>query len=248
MSMSSLGQKSFSALFLSGLSRWAAGLFCLSLVAAFSLKTNCSAAVSLVDPGFEDRPDGTTFGGTLTFASTGIWTLDNGSYRTARNGITPFEGAQMLSFDATGQASTDIYQLVDVSSYSNQIAAGTLTFTLSAYFNAPAIHSFSLEMLAYFETTTPLNSSAYDGIAFLGFTNLDANPATWQQLSLTYKPPVGTHFVAFGLNSMIDGHVSYADTVEITVVPEPCPAALLMAALVLFCYHYRSRVFRQHHR
>src|SRR5689334_11797580 len=58
----------------------AALLFSLALLL---IGGRCAAAVALVDSGFEGRPDGTTFGGTLTFASTGIWTLDNGSYRSA---------------------------------------------------------------------------------------------------------------------------------------------------------------------
>ena|ERR1051326_5341960 len=222
---------------------WSAFLIRLSALAVLAQLTHCDAAL-LVDAGFENKPDGTAWGSTLTFSTNGIWTLDAGSYRSARNGITPYEGTQMLSFDATAQASTDIYQLVDVSAYSSLIATGGVTFTLSAYFNAPAAHSNALEILAYFETSTPLNSSAYDGVAASAWTVIDPNPSTWQQLSLSYKPPAGTHFLAFGLNSMIDGHVSYADAVDVTIqgVPEPGVAPLLVIGAVILC---RTRLRRQ---
>lgn len=207
-----------------------------------------SAASSMAlgtDLSFELRPAGSTLGGTLTFPSTGVWTINHGSYQGAQNGITPLLGTNMLRFDeGAPDTSTDIYQLVDVSSFSSMISTGGVTFTLSASFNSPIAHGFGLTMLAYTETTTPLSVNAFDGEAQTPlFTTLDADPATWQQLTLSYTPPAGTHFIAIGMNSHIDGHASYADAVNFTatVVPEPSLAAVLGAGLSCLCVLRRAR-------
>jgi len=200
------------------------------------------------DLSFEQRPAGSTLGPTFTFTTTGVWTIDRGSYQGAQNGITPFLGTNMLRFDETATASTDIYQLVDVSSFSSLIATGGVSFTLSAYFNSPLAHQFGLTMLAYFETSTPVQavsggSGGFDAITQPPAVTLDANTATWQQLTLSYTPPAGTHFIAIGLNSRVDGHPSYADGVDFiaTVVPEPSITTLLSLGISGLCLRRKTR-------
>jgi len=212
--------------------------FCRGTTLVLLATAMSAAAFPASDTSFELRPAGSTLGGTTTFTSTGLWTINHGSYRGAENGITPLLGTNMLRFDEVSpEAGTDIYQLVDVSSFSSLISTGGVTFTLSASFNSPVAHGFALTMLAYFETTTPFSVNAYDGSAQLPlFTTLDADPSTWQSLSLNFTPPSGTHFIAIGVNSRVDGHVSYADAVNFTatVAPEPSIPALLPLGALCF--------------
>jgi len=185
-------------------------------------------AVIIIDPSFELNLTGTQIGGgsPFVFNATGQWTIDRGFVRGAENGITPIDGTQMLMFDASTGVSTDIYQLVDVTPFASAIAAQQAQVDLSAFFNATAARDFFLTVLAFQESGLPININVFDDFFSLPATTSDADPATWEQLSLQYLIPNNTKFLAVGLNSSVSATPSYADQVSFSItsiaaVPEP---------------------------
>eukprot|EP01035_Chromulina_nebulosa_P059169 gene59169-81019_t len=109
----------------------------LALVSALFCPWLVHAQTNLVtNPGFETT---VTINGVPTaFAS---WGGDQNAVVVTENSITPLAGTKMLKFVHTSPTpltegtSADVIQLIDLSAFSSQIAAGTAKFRLSASFN-----------------------------------------------------------------------------------------------------------------
>jgi len=220
----------------------------LSVFLALLLFSSHARGVLIVDPSFELNMIGTQIGGgaPFVFNATGQWTIDRGFIRGAENGITPIDGTQMLMFDASTGISTDIYQLIDVTPFASAIAAQQARADLSAFFNATAALDFQLTFLAFEENGLPINFNAFDDIFFEPFTTTsDADPATWEQLTLQYLIPSNTKFLAVGLSSSVSTIPSYADQVSLSITAVPEPLSITVWLLVAGYSLIRKRTSRR---
>jgi hypothetical protein len=182
-------------------------------------------------------------------ATFGNWSGDLAAIVTAENGITPNEGSRMIRFTATfetgpGGISSDIWQLVDMSPFSAEIALGTATVSWSASFNrvadiesepqfAVSIRAFSGLPAAF---PTIANSPLASDVTFL---MSDADPGTWETITTNLLLPSETTYVAVlvaARETLSDsesnefvGH--YADQAQVQVVPEPATLSLVGAGL-----------------
>jgi hypothetical protein len=175
--------------------------------------------------------------------SQNIWGDEASTITGATAGVTPHNGKLMLSMTTDNLVATQTFQLIDVSAYSADISAGLLTVTGSAYYDADqALPAALAEINVFFwdsseNTTGPTNSTTAQV--------LDANPATWQQLSISNIPvPTNTNFiieqVIYGDASLNanDGavHAGFVDDASLTLdtVPEPASLGLLAFGAVGF--------------
>jgi hypothetical protein len=174
------------------------------------------------------------------------WSGDLATIVTAENGITPIEGTGMLRFDATfqtgpGGISSDVWQLIDVSSWGTQIAEGTATISWSAAFNRVAGDSesepqFAVSIRAFSGLPAAFPTIANSPLASGGtFLMSDSDPRTWETISTAVLLPSDTAYVALlvaaretlsnsGSNEF-DGH--YADQGQLNI-SAPEPATLLL--------------------
>lgn len=179
-------------------------------------------------------------------STTGVWSGDPATIVQAENAITPAEGTRMLRFDGTypGYAingyTSGVFQLVDLSPMSAQIAAGTATAELSALFNRVAFdgtdRTFMLQIAAYAGSPSSFPSQyGSGGLANSTVTFVsDADVSTWEQLATSLVLPVNADFLAVQVTGIEDYdnappnefNGNYADAVSLTVVPEPSTLAL----------------------
>lgn len=186
-------------------------------------------------------------------SSYGDWGYDYSMIVPASPGVVPYEGIQMLQFLATGwedysagsAGACQVYQIIDVSAYTDDIANGIAVAQANMYCNRIAGNEqtdteFLINLMAF--TGDPANF--WDQIKYSGnwiarqdasFIS-DADPATWQPLDVSLTLPVNTDYIAVGVHAVenifnndstpeFDGH--FADMVSVEVVPEPCTLLLL---------------------
>jgi len=193
---------------------------------------------SLANSGFEinEPTDNSAFPTTF-----GDWTGDISEIVTAQNGIVPAEGNQMLHFINTSHvgpafpgSSSDVWQLVDVSSLATDITAGRVVIELSALFNRIA---GDLET----DTEFRIEIDALDGVPADFFDQkvagselatsvsgifTDGDLLTWEEAVTSLLLPAGTEYIAIMVNAVentvndgvapeLDGH--YADDIVLTV-------------------------------
>ena len=196
----------------------------------------------LVNPGFEtiestDDHYPTAFGD---------WSGDLSEIVITENGITPLEGSQMLHYisaahsgDTSELRASDVYQLVDLSTFRSDIDAGLLTASASAFFNRiqgdeETDTLFLIELYAF--SGTPDNfSNQFDNSQWLSWTDhrfyllTDNNLNTWEKLTATLPLPPETDYLAINIyplenvfNDVLDGTVEfdghYADMVSFSLI------------------------------
>jgi hypothetical protein len=201
--------------------------------------------LSVANPSFETAEPVQGFPSTF-----GDWGVDLSAIVLAENGITPFDGSNMLKFINTGILggggdSADVGQAIDLTPHAALIAGGA-TVNASAYFNRVpgnaqtdtqfiiALRSFNTNnVLAAFDGTTASTASASASLIS------DSNASTWEKLTAQLVLPTDTTFIImymFGFENVspnsspeLDGH--YADLVSASVNSTvPLPAALPMFA------------------
>jgi hypothetical protein len=217
-------------------------------VGAMSIASQVNAAIYptanlLTNPGFETNlltSDVNVLGPPY---SQNIWGDEASTITGTTAGVTPHNGKLMLSMTDDGLVATQTFQLIDVSAYSADISAGNLTASASAFYNADqALPAALAEINIFFwdsgeNTTGPTNSTTAQV--------LDANPGTWEQLSVNNVPiPTNTNFiieqVIYGDASLNanDGvvHAGFVDDASLTLdtVPEPTTLGLLAFGAVGF--------------
>ena len=205
----------------------------------------------LINGGFETAE---TTGGTLP-TTFGDWAGDISEIVSTQNGITPFEGSQMLHFvntqlDGSGEGySSDVWQLCDMSLFNTEIASGQATVSASALFNRVIGDSqtdtlFGLSLRAYAGNPSEFPSNSDNYLASVTTTILsDGNLTTWESAGVDLLLPTSTDYLGIlifaqenVLNDLthpeLDGH--YADNVvmHVNVVPEPGTLFLLSTGLV----------------
>lgn len=211
------------------------------LAIIFVTASFCGAENLVVNGGFETTE--TTGGGWPSIY--GDWRGDYSSIVGASDGIVPLEGSQMLKFmgtsfrGASSGNSCQVYQIIDVSSFRELIAAGQATASMSAYFNRVAGDvqtdtEFYVQIHAYEgdPSTFPSRWETYGYDATLAYVDnilfTDSNPATWEQCEVQLALPPNTDFILIASNVTediyndssypeFDGH--FADAVSVTIVP-----------------------------
>ncbi|MHC4083985.1 MAG: LamG-like jellyroll fold domain-containing protein, partial [Planctomycetota bacterium] len=175
----------------------------------------------------------------------GDWSGDH-SYILPRYGdVWPFQGSQLLQFVGTdrfgcsGYAESQVYQIVDVSAFAGDIAAGKATASASAYFNrlagdAETDAEFSVDIRAF--EGDPCSFPALQDASGMhlaeasGFIFTDGDPATWERGEAQLALPANTDYVVVGIHAMenvyndpcwpeFDGH--FADAASLVMVIEP---------------------------
>lgn len=193
----------------------------------------------VTNPGFEMFEITNEFSWPTTF---GDWLGDDSEIVTEENGIVPFEGSQMLHFisarmkknDPNELIASDMFQLIDMSMFSSDIATGLVTASASGYFNrvtgnAETDTAFFIDIFAF--TGTPdLFPEKYDNGNWLAFAReriySDSDPNTWEPVFVNLLLPTDTDFIAvhiFPLENVVndtsgvefDGH--YADMVQLGI-------------------------------
>jgi parallel beta-helix repeat protein len=153
------------------------------------------------------------------------------------DGIIPFEGSRMLHFldpNNPGSIASDIWQLIDISPFLEEISSGEAIAEMSARFNRVLCDSqtdteFAIEIQAYAGSPAGFWGSADKLASSSKSIFTDGAVATWELNATELVLPVNTEFVAIRLwaNENIyndgvgafDGH--YADDVTLNIVQKP---------------------------
>ena len=202
--------------------------------AALSLSVVGSAQAVLTNPGFE-TPTTTSASNVLNnfpgFA--GIWGPEMGSIATATMGVTPFQGSRMLQMTDDGLTYTQTFQAIDVTSFGGLINAGQAQMTASAWLNTNGGYTgaFGLVNVMYFSGPT---WGSMIGNSGNGTLTLDANPQTWEAVSVTSMIPVGTQWLVYQVafqNASIGTNTGFVDLAGLDIVQVPTPGALALLGL-----------------
>jgi len=198
-----------------------------------------------------------------TFAD---WAGDQGSVSPATLGITPHQGNSMLRFEGTAangpsaaSIGSEVWQLVDLSPWATQIAAGILQVDFEYYANRVAGDSetdtrFSARLQA--QSGTP-NAFPASLTTPLGVTDVslfsDALPSSWELISTTMVVPAGTTYIAARAAAIenivndaaneFDGHFADSSCIRISLIPEPSSMALAVAAVLGLVVRRRTGLF-----
>lgn len=162
------------------------------------------------------------------------------------NTITPRTGTRMIRFKGTGARNgngSDVYQDIDVSSYSTDIDSTTTTLHFGAWWNKVDEDSAAVgEIAAYFYDAAKVQLPTAGYVAFTP----DLDQATWQQSSGSVNVPAGTRYVRFRIVARGQSHYfvdsqsnshwntpyfgTYADDVT-AVLEVPLPPAVSVAVV-----------------
>lgn len=196
----------------------------------------------LSNPGFE-TPTTTTAANVLGnfpgFA--GVWGPEVGAITTATLGVTPASGSRMLGMTTDGASYTQTFQAIDVSSFAGLINSGMAQLNAGALLNTNGGYTgaFGAVNVEFF------SGPAYGtlmGNSGSGTLTLDANPLTWQSVSVTSAIPVGTMWLVFQVayqNASIGNNTGFVDDAYLNITQVPAPGAL--AALGLAACGARRR-------
>jgi len=207
-------------------------------IALIALAPSAPAGAQLTDPGFETTTPSQQIPNVL-----GVWGFDRASTTGPVGGITPVEGALMLSFDGTapicspeGGVSGDVGQLFPIEpgfGAGDTVAATVRVNRLDApdadtqFFVALHAHDGapSTYPTACSDVRPSLESSSFSILT-------DADPATWETIATELVIPEGATFMVLVLSAReninssdvpaFDGH--FADDVVVTFTG-PCSIA-----------------------
>ena len=232
------------------------------LVSVFFARQMEAAGVNLMVNGSFETQENMLGGEPETY---GDWEGDWTEIVGAQNGITPADGSQMLRFIYTLQwgpngvsGGSNLWQIIDVGAYAQQIAQGYATAQASVKFNriffdAETDTQFDVRLGAYagLPGSFPTQNENTELVQQFSSVFTDADLATWQLVTVELPLPRNTDFIAIALvaaenvqndgsDPEFDGHYCDDVKVTITVVPEPSPWVLLgMAAAALLAYAVR---------
>lgn len=221
------------------------------LIATAGFTTTQTQANLLVNGGFESF-EVTSGSGPAAF---GDWGAANGDTTTIvtgpENGISAFEGQNMIRFDSTTGGSggvggsIDVVQVIDVSASAALIASGNARLDVMGFLNRVAGDSqtdtaFELTLHAYSGTFSgwPPGGSLAGNVSTL---ISDGDVGTWESLSGSLVLPVATSFVGVFITASenvfndtsgeLDGH--YADAFSAVVTNTAAPVSAPGMALLL---------------
>ncbi len=195
----------------------------------------------LVNGGFESGSPQHFFPST-----TGLWATDPALFVGNENGVTPLEGMTMMRFlytypdppEASAAIGSDLRQLVEATS----LAGATVRLTASCNRvtgDSQTDTEFRLYIRAYAGDLTEFNDNFPTAPPFIAQSSVDlvsdADPGTWETISLDWTIPVGTDYVSVLISARenihndlagveFDGH--YADDIKLEIVaPTSVPQA-----------------------
>ena len=210
------------------------------------------AANLITNPSFETWEDTTIFGFPGVPDAFGDWGGDPSDIVGPENSISPYDGDFMLRFYYTGNypdillTTSQVWQLIDVSSYAADIASGNAAVSASAWFNRVAgdaetdtcfyfaVYAFDSSLGTWLDH---YNGGTMNGsISASVYTDADVN--TWEEASLdSWTIPSGTNgdtdtlmFMLVAAEDVVndgppgpefDGH--YADMVSLEISGDSSP-------------------------
>lgn len=198
-----------------------------------------------MDPGFESNAldNYTTVANDFT-GKQGVWGAEVGCIFTGTSvdGVTPI-GSKMLGVTNAGGGATQTVQVTDISGIFGS-GTGNATFDMSARFTmggnvAGGFKDGRVSVIARFFTGALYNSANTPADLGVSLT-LDADPSTWEQLTLSGTIPAGTTWMITEVlytNASIGTATGYVDDTSFTItyIPEPgsCALAILGAGLLI---------------
>lgn len=208
-----------------------------------------AAQAQLVDGGFDINPL-TTIVAVINTPNPmlfGVWGQESATLVGVVGPVSPLSPTMMLSTTFTSGIASQTAQAIDVLPFAGMIASGA-NFTLSANFNALNLGPIGGIVMQFFASNT---FASQIGVPVPSSINVDGNPATWENLSITGLIPAGTQSmlaqVLYSNASLITANGTtqpgYVDSVEfrITPVPEPGAWVLLMAGGALMTWRLRRQ-------
>jgi len=197
----------------------------------------------------------------------GNWQGDVSAVITASqdDGIIPFEGVQMLDMIATHRdgpsidtIGCEVWQLIDLSAYSAQIATGNASLHGEAWYNrvegdAETDNQFNVAIYAFNGAIDNFDQAwLHQGYTAWseGQVFTDGDTMTWEMAETDLLLPTSTSFVAFRVGATenvmndadspeFDGH--YADAATVTLIPTPAAGAIMLSAFGLNLVRRRRR-------
>lgn len=214
-------------------------LSCLFVAPALAC-TQVATANLLVDGGFESNALTSASNSLNNFVGfQGVWGHEDSIIIGTDAGISPKSGQKMLRMRQNGGVTTQIFQIVDVSSYAAIIDSGSAQAVASALLNAQGTGRIGGIYLSFF--TSSSYSSAFGGTPGASVNPLDSDASTWEMASRIASIPAGTRWMMFQIAynnaslSNVGGQpdFGYADDASLTIIPAPGVAGLVgLCALV----------------
>jgi hypothetical protein len=192
----------------------------------------------LTNPGFENSALTPIINVLGSPYNTNIWGYEASTITTAVGGVTPVGPTHMLSMTNAGGIATQTVQSVDVTPYSTDISTGSVTASFNSQFDVDSSVPAAAAgvILQYYDA-----SHNFVGSTSSASLLLDANPSTWQQISLNnISVPTNTTYVLAQVLynnaslSTVNGALGagFVDnavlTLDRTNTPEPDSLALLI--------------------
>ena len=203
------------------------------LVAPVLACTPLALANLLVDGSFESNAL-TTAGNSLNNFTgfQGVWGQEDSIIIGTDGSISPKSGQKMLRMRQNGGVTTQIFQIIDVSSYAAIIDSGSAQAIASALLNVQGSGRIGGIYLSFF--TTSVYSSAFGGSPGASVNPLDSDTSTWEMASKTTLIPAGTRWMMFQIaynNASLanvggQADYGYADDASLVIVPAPGVAGL----------------------
>ena len=197
------------------------GMFCTSMLFAYAvprLQPLVNHALALANAGFEERVAPTPEGVPVRYA---VWSGDFAEIVEAQQGIRPREGRRMLRFLRSDSSVSpepeknvhgNLYQVVDMRSYRNEIADGQASVDWSAWFNwvpgdGEKGMKFMTSVWAFTGDTSILPVNWKDHLYLETAKNsrtitVDDAPKTWRQIAGRMIVPPDTDFLVIELKAM----------------------------------------------
>jgi hypothetical protein len=138
----------------------------------------------------------------------GYWQGNISEIVPASQGITPFQGSQMLNFIYTTQAGpawtkdSEVWQIIDINSFGAQISAGQALASASFRFNrvdgdAETDTEFTVGLYAYAGDPCSFPSKYENSELAAGMTSAfsDGDPNTWELATVDLILPTNTDFL-----------------------------------------------------
>jgi hypothetical protein len=215
---------------------------------AFLMTPIGASATVIFDSGFENSCY--TVGSWPSLANS--WSGDAAQIVSTENGITPYEGSNMLRFLSAGLVASslyisDAYILVDLHGISEVNSTEPSIITASSYFNRiPGTDTtdtaFCLGVYTFAGNTSSFISQLYKG-SYLGYLEntiyTDDDAGTWERAQVSLDLPENAGFLAIHIGAIenvynnltgieFDGHYADNISVDVAAAPVPEPATMLL--------------------